>query len=424
MVPSAAAAMYDSATRILSIDVDDLLVGTADYYGEPVPAGHRSTIEHDVRTTLDVLARCDARATFFVNTQYCTQFPAMLKEIHDHGHVLASHGDRHRNVAELSLAEFERDLCRSLELLARVQPRVLGYRPPAFSMPYDDAHLDILRTHGVRYVPSGVGVARSNAPRWMRPAPLPGGVTHVPISTAYLLGGRVKSIRSATAPSRVSLPSGSTSPPCGAGSRGTATSTTTVTRSSSAASRAGRGSGTGAWRPCCPRGCACCGAGSVRDSWRRSFAALRSVPSRRRSSANEAPAHRRDRRARHGAALHPDGRRPRGARHHAPCAAAITARVGAHVDRVGPRARAGADRRPRRRGCRAPPRGEKVRRACAARGLRVRERGRHDPSAGRDRGAAPSARATRRALQHDVRLRRRLTRPSVRERAARAAHAL
>jgi peptidoglycan/xylan/chitin deacetylase (PgdA/CDA1 family) len=184
--------MYDSATRILSIDVDDLIVGTADYYGEPVPAGHRSTIEHDVRTTLDVLARCDARATFFVNTQYCILFPAMLKEIHDRGHMLASHGDRHRNVADLSLPEFERDLCRSLELLARVQPRVLGYRPPAFSMPYDDAHLNILKTHGVRYVSSGVGVARSNAPRWMRPAPLPSGVTHVPISTAYLLGGRVK----------------------------------------------------------------------------------------------------------------------------------------------------------------------------------------------------------------------------------------
>ncbi len=182
----------ETRNRILSIDVDDLLIANADFFGEAVPPDYSSDIEREIRGALDLIDSCEAQATFFVNAQYCERHPAAIREIAARGHSLASHGFRHRNIAALSLDEFETDLCRSLEQLTRIGSPIVGYRPPAFSMPYDEEHLRILQRNGIRYVSSGVGVARSNAPRSNRPVELAEGILHVPISTLHLLGGRVK----------------------------------------------------------------------------------------------------------------------------------------------------------------------------------------------------------------------------------------
>lgn len=177
---------------ILSIDVDDLLTANADFFGESVPLGHRIHVEDDVRVCLDLLDECDAKATFFVNAQYFDDRQGLLEGIVARGHHLGSHGYHHRNIASLSLSEFRDDLLRSLESIRRAQPQILGYRPPAFSMPYDEEHLRILADNGIRYVSSGVGVSRSDAPWTNEPVEVAAGLLHVPISTTYLFGGRVK----------------------------------------------------------------------------------------------------------------------------------------------------------------------------------------------------------------------------------------
>jgi hypothetical protein len=186
----AAATIADA--RLLSVDVDDLLIGNADLFGEALAPNYRTEIEREVLGALELLRECGVGATFFVNTQYCEAHPDLLREIVAGGHTLASHGHRHHNIAGLTLAQFEEDLDRSLEYLTRVQPNVIGYRPPAFSMPFDDEHFRILAARGIRYVSSGVGVARSNAPMSQEPVEVYDGLLHVPISTAHYLGGRLK----------------------------------------------------------------------------------------------------------------------------------------------------------------------------------------------------------------------------------------
>lgn len=178
--------------RILSIDVDDLVIANADFFDESPGSNHVPQVEHDVATALGVLGECGVQATFFVNAQYCERYPTIVPSIHARGHAIASHGFRHQNIANLTLEEFEADLRKSLELLSRGSAEIVGYRPPAFSMPYDDAHLQVLRRNGIRYVSSGIGVARSNAPRSEHPVEIPHGLLHVPISTLQLLGGRIK----------------------------------------------------------------------------------------------------------------------------------------------------------------------------------------------------------------------------------------
>ena len=181
-----------NACHVLSIDVDDLLTANADFFDESLPGQHRNRIADDILATLGALQASDAKATFFVNARYFDQDAEILKEISACGHTIASHGFMHRNVTLLTLEEFERDLCESLRILSKVQTPVIGYRPPAFSMPYDEQHFRILRANGIRYISSGIGVARSNAPRVDEPVLVHDDLVHVPISTLRLLGGRVK----------------------------------------------------------------------------------------------------------------------------------------------------------------------------------------------------------------------------------------
>lgn len=176
---------------MLSVDVDDIVVAMNDFHGTPAPSGYHKRIDYDVASTLHLLDECDCKATFFVNAQHARGGGQFLRDIVSHGHDLASHGFFHNDIRKIPLQEFRDDLRRSLDVLAQYQNRICGYRPPAFSMAYDNDHFAILLDHGIEYVSSGVGFARSNAPYINVPIKLECGLLHVPISTVFV-GQRLK----------------------------------------------------------------------------------------------------------------------------------------------------------------------------------------------------------------------------------------
>jgi hypothetical protein len=180
------------AVHVLSVDVEDIVVAATDLYGKEPPVGYRDSIENDLRRTLDVLDAANARATFFMNARYCDDHDAVVREVVARGHRLASHGYRHSDVRELSIEGFRDDLVRSLEVLRRYQDDVIGYRPPAFTMPFDDAHMRVLLDHGIRYVSCGALVTRTNVPRVEAPVRLHNGLFYVPVSIWYLWGGKLR----------------------------------------------------------------------------------------------------------------------------------------------------------------------------------------------------------------------------------------
>lgn len=95
----------------------------------------QSRVEDSTYRLIDLLARHEVRATFFVLGWVAWRFPQLVQRIHAAGHELASHSFWHRLVYELSPAEFRQDLQDSraaLEDAAGVS--VTAYRAPSFSI--------------------------------------------------------------------------------------------------------------------------------------------------------------------------------------------------------------------------------------------------------------------------------------------------
>ncbi len=93
---------------------------------------------------LDVLARADARATFFLIGEQVERRPELAAEIAAQGHAIALHGYRHRLQLRLSATDVQADLSRgaaAIEHATGIQAR--HHRPP----------------YGI-YSPSGLRAAR------------------------------------------------------------------------------------------------------------------------------------------------------------------------------------------------------------------------------------------------------------------------
>ena len=98
----------------------------------PAPTSTRSSIEPgsvvyltfddgpDPRNTphiLDILARYNARATFFVVGRLVDRYPDLFQRIVSEGHTVANHTWNPENLAKLSRAEFDRTISRTEEIL-------------------------------------------------------------------------------------------------------------------------------------------------------------------------------------------------------------------------------------------------------------------------------------------------------------------
>jgi polysaccharide deacetylase family protein (PEP-CTERM system associated) len=94
-----------------------------------------SRVVDTTRRLLDLLARCDVRATFFVLGWVAERHPALVGEILGAGHEIGSHGHTHRRVYELSDEAFVDELARSRRALAAAgAPAVVQFRAPEWSI--------------------------------------------------------------------------------------------------------------------------------------------------------------------------------------------------------------------------------------------------------------------------------------------------
>ena len=80
---------------------------------------------------LDVLARADAKATFFLLGEHAERWPALVGEIVAAGHEVAVHGYRHRDLLVRGPGAVREDLRRAREVLEQLSGRsVRLWRPP------------------------------------------------------------------------------------------------------------------------------------------------------------------------------------------------------------------------------------------------------------------------------------------------------
>lgn len=145
-----------------------------------------------VRVLLDLLARHETHATFFVLGWIALHEPGIVKEIAGAGHEVASHGWDHRRVTQQAPHQFRESVRRTKQLLEDTTGApVLGFRAPSYSIvPGYEWALDVLLEEGYVYDsslfpiwrPDGYGYAAARPdPHWLtRPS---GRLAEVPPTT-------------------------------------------------------------------------------------------------------------------------------------------------------------------------------------------------------------------------------------------------
>ncbi len=94
-----------------------------------------SRVERNTHRIMELLAVRGMRATFFVLGWVAERYPALVRDIADGGHEVASHGYAHQLVTSQTPAEFREDVRRAKGILEGILGRpVYGYRAPSFTI--------------------------------------------------------------------------------------------------------------------------------------------------------------------------------------------------------------------------------------------------------------------------------------------------
>jgi polysaccharide deacetylase family protein (PEP-CTERM system associated) len=122
---------------VLSIDVEDWF-HTENLKGviaREVWDGCELRVEQNTVRMLEILAKWQARATFFVLGWVAERCPRIVRAIAAAGHEVASHGYGHELIYSLKPSEFRADVLRSKKHLEDlIGNSVRGYRAPCFSI--------------------------------------------------------------------------------------------------------------------------------------------------------------------------------------------------------------------------------------------------------------------------------------------------
>ncbi len=111
-----------------------------------------SRVEQNTHRLLDLLDAYDHKisATFFVLGWVALRYPALVREIAQRGHEVASHGFGHMLNNRMKKDDLIDDLQRSKKMLEDLTGQLVeGYRAPSFSV--DDDILKLIRECGYRY---------------------------------------------------------------------------------------------------------------------------------------------------------------------------------------------------------------------------------------------------------------------------------
>jgi polysaccharide deacetylase family protein (PEP-CTERM system associated) len=154
----------------------------------------RDEIERNVDETLEVLAVCGVRGTFFILAHIVEQAPEIVRKIVADGHEIGSHSLHHLRLHRQSLKDAKEAIVRSKKILEDIAGvRVRGFRAPDFSISKNSSYLlDMIREAGYEYDSSLYPISGHDVygvpgtPRW--PYRMPNGLIEYPLSTFQMFG--------------------------------------------------------------------------------------------------------------------------------------------------------------------------------------------------------------------------------------------
>jgi len=185
----------------MSVDVEDYFHAWA--LSSAIPKADRrnwpSRVADSTRRVVELFARAQITATFFVVGEVAEAEPDLVREIVAAGHEIGSHSFAHDKVAELGPHKFFEDVRRARETLeAIVGGPVVGFRAPSFSIGKTEwwAYEELLRA-GYRYSSSLHPIRHDHygmveAPRHpFRPLGEDVDFVEIPVGTIDVVGQRV-----------------------------------------------------------------------------------------------------------------------------------------------------------------------------------------------------------------------------------------
>jgi len=154
-------------------------------------------IVKNTKLILNLLAKHNTKATFFVLGWIAERVPDLIREIELQGHEIASHGYSHALITEMTPKAFEEDLQKALQITKHlVKQNILGFRAPSFSITDKTMWAaDILVKYGIRY-DSSIFPIGFHPDYGIHDAPLSihqlnGSLIEVPLSCAKFLGRKI-----------------------------------------------------------------------------------------------------------------------------------------------------------------------------------------------------------------------------------------
>lgn len=103
---------------------------------------------------LAILKKYEIKATFFVVGANAKLYPDLIKQIHDQGHVIASHTQTHAMLTKLSEGQLKTEISQPSVIIAGI----VGIKPKCLRYPYgaSNTHVrDEIRALGMMPVPMG-----------------------------------------------------------------------------------------------------------------------------------------------------------------------------------------------------------------------------------------------------------------------------
>lgn len=191
--------MSQATLNVMSIDVEDWfsVENMRGFIAREDWDKLESRVERNIARLLDLFAARQIEATFFVLGWIAERHPDMVREIARRGHEVATHGYSHNMLTRMTPEEFDADLARSLDMLARAGvSNVLGFRAPTFSVTRKTLWaVDVLKSRGLAYdssvFPIGMHPDYGIADAPLTPHQYPNGIWELPMSCAEIFGKRI-----------------------------------------------------------------------------------------------------------------------------------------------------------------------------------------------------------------------------------------
>ena len=96
----------------------------------------------DTQELIDILARYNVKATFFVVGQWVDKFPESVKALHDAGHEVMNHSNDHAHFSRLSSEQIISDINACNDKIESVT----GVRPTLFRCPYGEYDDNVIKS--------------------------------------------------------------------------------------------------------------------------------------------------------------------------------------------------------------------------------------------------------------------------------------